>query len=68
MSEEMEKAIQNVNRMDEIRKIAQKNPEVKKHFMENLRPSKQGSFLCNTHVQKTPTKGLLKRFDVHIMD
>ena len=41
MSDEMEKAISNANSMDEIRKVAEKIPDIKQHFMESLKPAKQ---------------------------
>ena len=41
MLDEMEKAISNANSMDEIRKVAEKIPEIKQHFMESLKPVKQ---------------------------
>lgn len=41
MSDEMKKVISNANSMDEIRKVAEKIPEVKQHFMESLKLAKQ---------------------------
>ena len=36
----MEKAISNANSMDDIRKVAEKIPEIKTHFMESLKPAR----------------------------
>lgn len=41
MPEEMEKAVQNANNMEEIRKVAQKIPAIKENYLQSLVPTRQ---------------------------